>query len=178
MAVEKEGLIYFGGSSKPHGLKGAFEFHLDPQADDILDEGLEVRLFPRSSKSVLPSEGQVFEIDRLIFGHKIMLSLKGISNRESGESLLPFDLYVQRSHFPELAEGEFYWSDLLGLEVVDPDTGSYGVIKEFYFNGAQQVAVIRLKTGGQLDIPFVEPFLGAIELEKRQITLKKVEYVE
>jgi 16S rRNA processing protein RimM len=173
-----EGYLHFGTSRKPHGIKGGFELFLLNTEESQLEKGSKVLLIPESSASSLASDGQEFEIEKIVFGHKVMLNLVGVNDRNEAERMLPFQLWYPRSELEPLEEGEYYLTDLHGLNVQDENSLVYGSVESFYFNGAHDVAVIKLLSGGLMDIPFIEPFLLEIDQDQSLITLKKCEMVE
>jgi 16S rRNA processing protein RimM len=176
-SVNKDQLLYFGKATRPHGLKGAMEAQLLNAQDSSLSNGVQVWLFPHNGKGSLPAHGEKFEVESIIFGHKVMLKLVGVSSRTELEQLLPCELYRPREELPELEEGEYYLSDLEGLNAVNPEGEVFGVIQSFYDNNAHDVVVVKLVGGGTMEIPFIEPFLIQIDLEQKLVQLRPVELI-
>lgn len=172
---KKEGKLYFGKATRPHGIKGLAQTHLMNQQDSSLAPGVKLWLYPLPG-SQLPEEGAEYEVSSFVIGHKVMLGLKTIADRTALEAILPFDIYRERQDLPELDEGEYYLTDLEGLDVSTTDGVVYGVIDSFYFNGAQDIVVLNLKEGGQMEVPFVEPFLEGIDFENGLVTLRPLEF--
>ena len=52
-------------------------------------------------------------------------------------------LGLPRDALPALEDGQYYWVDLIGLEVVDESGESLGVLREMIETGANDVMVIR-----------------------------------
>ena len=50
-------------------------------------------------------------------------------------------VFVAREHFPKTEDGEFYWVDLMGLNVVNREGVALGVIKDLMATGPQTVLV-------------------------------------
>lgn len=173
-----EGYLHFGTTRKPHGIKGGLELFLINTDESQLQKGSKVLLIPETKASTLPPEGQEFEIEKIVFGHKVMLNLVGINDRTSAENIIPFELWYPRSELMPLEDGEYYLTDLHEMRVQDENGVHYGTIQSFYFNGAHDVAVVELLIGGEMDIPFIEPFLLSIDQEQSLITLKKYEMLE
>jgi 16S rRNA processing protein RimM len=71
------------------------------------------------------------------------------------------EIAVPRSEFPEPDEDEFYWTDLIGLQVFNKDEVLLGKVDSLLETGANDVLVVKDEHGKKRMIPFV----GAIVLE-------------
>ena len=47
----------------------------------------------------------------------VVAKLMGVAGRDAAEALKGATVQIPRSHFPALSDNEFYWVDLIGLEV-------------------------------------------------------------
>ena len=170
-----------GFVAHPHGIKGEAELRLvnpDPN-ESILDDEMKVWLFPSSSKSKISSEGEEWTLQKIRFGNKIIAQFEGIKDRTHLESLIPFEIYLDRDAFPEPEEGEVYLVDLEGMEVVNEEGNSIGKVESFSDNGAQILLNVRIDPNGELlTLPYVDAFFPKTDLEKKQITMIKPEYTE
>lgn len=82
-------------------------------------------------------------------------------NRSDAETLRNLELGVHRDALPSLQEGEFYWIDLIGLEVVNTEDITLGKISNVIETGASAVLDVRGEKGAYL-IPFVKPMLDSV----------------
>lgn len=92
-----------------------------------------------------------------------------IENRDVAASLIGSYIEVERSALPELPDDEFYWFDLVGLQVQNVDGVVLGTVTEVTSNGAQDVLVIQ---DGETErmIPFVHgPIIQDVSLAERRI---------
>ncbi|MBK26338.1 MAG: 16S rRNA processing protein RimM [Halobacteriovorax sp.] len=155
--------IELGGCSKPHGIKGAFAFHLYNTEDSVLTKGSKVLLYPKDGSKV-SKEGEEHEIASIAFGNKIIVTLKEVKDRNKVEEMIPFSIHFKKSDLPEPEEGEFYLEDLIGLKVISEATGEeVGRVSSHYDNSAQIVLVIRGKQN--FEVPFIDNFVKEIDLE-------------
>ncbi len=168
-------LIELGFCRKPHGVKGAFSFHLHNSESSVLKKGFKIQLFPLSSDSTLSKEGEEFEISSISFGNKVIATLKGVDNRNRVEEMLPFSILADRSSFPETDEGEVYLSDLVGCQAIDEDGQVVGEVVDLGFNGVQDILVIQGKEE-KIEVLFIDSFVLGIDVEKREIIIKVPEY--
>jgi 16S rRNA processing protein RimM len=75
-------------------------------------------------------------------GERLLVKLSGIDNPEDARKYTKCELAVSREHLPALKEGEYYWCDLIGLEVLNQDNKSLGKVDEIVETGANDVLVI------------------------------------
>lgn len=95
----------------------------------------------------------------------ILLELVGLSDRELVLSLKSAEILVSRKSFPSLGQDEFYWSDLIGLLVINQHQEVFGKVTELMENGVQSVLVIEDDVRKQRLIPFVAPFIVEVFLQ-------------
>lgn len=171
-----EELVELGKCTQPHGIKGDFTFQLLNTEDSALDMDSKIILFPLNPKSSIQPNGEEFTIQKINFGHKVMAHLKGIDDRNAVEAMIPFSIYIQKSELPELDDGEVYLDDLIGLDAIHIESKEkIGRVIRIEDNGMQAILVIR---GTQsFDIPFVEAFVGDVDLDAGTIEINPPEYV-
>jgi 16S rRNA processing protein RimM len=160
MTTEKDDLIEVGTVIEAYGIRGALKirpFSNDPvallAAKEIWLTG--VRL-PESR------DFQVYKAKE--HSGSVILELVGLTDREIALSFKSSTVWVSRSKFPPLEENEFYWTDLMGVEVHNLQGESFGVVKEIVDNSAQTVLIVSNDTKKQHLIPFVESFIIDVQL--------------
>lgn len=102
----------------------------------------------------------------------VVASIKELDDRSSAESLRGSRVFVSRSSFPATQHDEYYWVDLIGLDVVNRQNVNLGTVKELLSTGAQTVLVIEGEQAGRpVDrmIPFVSVYIDDVELSKKRI---------
>ena len=87
-------------------------------------------------------------------GKGLVARLPGISDRDQAAAMVGSDILVSRDLLPEPAEGEYYWADLEGLEVVTEGGTSLGRVSHVIATGANDVLVVRGE-GRERLLPFV-----------------------
>ena len=75
-------------------------------------------------------------------GESLVGRFEGIADRDAAAALVGAELAVRREALPPAGEGEYYWSDLVGLEVVNRQGVSLGRIREMMATGANDVMVV------------------------------------
>lgn len=110
-------------------------------------------------------------------GDEIIAQLSGVTDREYAESLRGSVIQVSRSLFPEPSENEFYWIDLIGLQVVNLRGESLGTIRNLMDNGAHEILVVTIDAQNETEkrkellIPFVDQFVINVDLKQRKVTV-------
>lgn len=74
----------------------------------------------------------------------VIARVAGIADRNGAEALKGTALYVARAAMGEPADGEYYYSDLIGLKAIAPDGRAIGVIKSVENFGAGDLIEIAL----------------------------------
>lgn len=105
----------------------------------------------------------------------VVASAHGIDDRNAAELLKGARVFVPRSSFPTAAEDEYYWVDLIGLQVVNREGVALGVVRELVSTGAQTVLTLEQRDDGgktiERMIPFVAVYVDRVDLPGRRITV-------
>ena len=81
----------------------------------------------------------------------IVASAHEVDDRNAAEALKGARIFVPRSSFPTAGTDEYYWVDLIGLEVVNREGVALGQVKELLSTGPQTVLVLEYDRGRQAD---------------------------
>lgn len=111
-------------------------------------------------------------------GGDVVAALAGTVGRDASEALKGAAVSIPRSQFPQLPADEFYWSDLIGLDVVNLQGEALGQVSDMMHNGAQSILRIAPLSDPALEakaperlIPFVDHFVKTVDLAARTITV-------
>ena len=75
-------------------------------------------------------------------GRGIVAYLESIDSRDQAEKLVGLKILIDREQLPKLPEGEYYWQDLIGLDVFDLSNARLGSVKRLLETGANDVLVL------------------------------------
>jgi 16S rRNA processing protein RimM len=98
-----------------------------------------------------------------------VLLLAGIDSVEEASALRGSVVSVPRSELPPPGEGEYYWVDLVGCEVVTAAGGRLGVVAGVTEGPAHDWLVI-LRGEEEAMLPLVAAFIRKVDLARRRIT--------
>jgi len=102
----------------------------------------------------------------------VVASAHDVADREAAEALRGARIFIARSSFPTPQPDEYYWVDLIGLEVINREGVMLGKVRDLLPTGPQTVLVVTDKQGDSAHermIPFVSAYVDAVDLPQRQI---------
>ena len=124
------------------------------------------------------ADGRKFEILEIRDGKTVaIVRFRGINDRNAAEALRGARIFVPRSSFPTAGDGEYYWVDLIGLQVLNREGVDLGQVRDLMSTGPQTVLVIEAAPeaeGGkpvERMIPFVAAFVDGVDLPGKRITV-------
>ncbi|MCB5200021.1 ribosome maturation factor RimM [Loktanella sp. TSTF-M6] len=96
--------------------------------------------------------------------------LDGVITKEDADALRNVDLYAPRDVLPALPDDEYYYTDLIGLTVVDTGGVTLGTVARVVDHGAGDL--LDVTVAGQSDtvlIPFTRAAVPTVDLTSRRI---------
>lgn len=140
---------------KPRGIRGELAAISLTMHPDRFDELEEVILMP---------SGQAFTVERVWWHQdKPIFKFVGIDSMTDAEPLGGQDVTIDPSERIPLAEGEYYYSDLVGCEVFE-NGESLGVVDSYLETGGPLLLEI-----GSMMIPFVPEICHTVDTGKKRI---------
>ncbi|MEO7390648.1 MAG: ribosome maturation factor RimM [Ramlibacter sp.] len=104
----------------------------------------------------------------------LVASAHEVDDRNAAEALKGARIFVPRSSFPTASADEYYWVDLIGLQVINREGVALGEVRELLSAGPQTVLVIEYFENGQVlerMVPFVSAFVDDVDLPARRIAV-------
>lgn len=104
----------------------------------------------------------------------VVATAHDIDDRDTAEALRGARVFVPRSSFPTAGEDEYYWVDLIGLDVVNREGVALGAVRELLATGPQTTLVLAYEHEGKAHerlIPFVSAYVDEVDLSGRRITV-------
>jgi 16S rRNA processing protein RimM len=165
--------IEVGRIADAWGIKGWFKvvpYSADPQA-----------LFSSKRWFLLPTEvglktfGGVHKLaikEAKEHADAVVASAHDVLDRTAAEALRGARIFIARSSFPTAASDEYYWVDLIGLEVFNRQNENMGTVRELLSTGPQTVLVLQYTQDGKDQvrmIPFVSAYIDQVDLPERRI---------
>lgn len=158
--MEKE--LRVGVIGKAQGIRGEVRVH---PTTDTLDDFLELDNFKLKKNRNKDLNTLTIEKAR-IQKNFCIVKFKEIADRNAAELLNGSELYINREDAPELPEGVFYYSDIIGLKVITDDDRELGVLKDIYETGANDVYSVVNSDGKEILLPAIPDVILSTDLDE------------
>ena len=142
--------IIIGRISGVHGIRGWLKIfsYTDPRENIFLYQPW---LLGNGRKQ---NDGKWTEIefaDRGTSGKTLVVKVPGIEDREAAFELVGRSLAVYRERLPELEAGQYYWTDLMHMEVVTLTGERLGKVVDIQGDGRRTIPFVMEKVVRQVD---------------------------
>ena len=160
--LDKQKLVVIGALGTPYGVKGWLHLY---SATDPIENILAYSQFLAEVQ-----QGFQARIVEKVKGHgaNFVVKILGIDDRDQALLASASQIFVRRDELPPLIEGEYYWADLLGLQVINQHNCTLGIITSFCETGANDVFIVQ----GDKEhlIPYVPgEYVLSIDLVSKQV---------
>ena len=157
---DKASLIVIGKIVGVYGIKG----------------WLKVLSFTRPKENILEyvpwlvKQNEVWQAMQVVEGRPqgkgLIASFAGITDRDEAMALVDSEIAIERDQLPKAKEGEFFWVDLINLQVINKQNEILGVVTELLETGANDVLVVEAEKQRYL-IPYVQDvYIKDVDLEQ------------
>jgi 16S rRNA processing protein RimM len=102
----------------------------------------------------------------------VLLRVAGVETREEAQRLVGFELWAERASAAPLAAGEYYEADLCRCRLFFADE-LIGSVRSVVDTGAAPLLEISRPDGASVLVPFVEHFIGEVDVAGGRIALKE-----
>jgi len=160
--------VPFGILRRPHGIQG--EILLHPYNSEVArSETAGLPLTVRVGDAETGLELAVAASKPVPEGYLVRFG--GIADRKAAAALVGEEVSFPRRSFVPLGSAEFYVEDIIGCEVFDPHGRPLGKVSGTYWNGAQDIMVVRTDDGAECLFPVVAEYVLHFDGESRQLTV-------
>lgn len=109
----------------------------------------------------------------------VVAHLAGLADRDQALALRGYRVFLRREDFPALGNDEFYWVDLIGLDVVNEAGVELGRVGDMIDNGAHSIMRVDYPVGdkngkpvmGERLIPFVGVYVKTVDQAAKRIVV-------
>lgn len=167
--MNTENQVILGKVGAVYGIKGWLKIHsFTDELEAILD------YFPWSLK--LGNKTQTVEVtDWRKHNKGLIVKVDNIDDRDEAQALVGSEILTSESSLPDLPEGEFYWRDLIGMNVVTNKGYDLGIVTDMMETGANDVLVVKANLNDGFSkkerlIPYLlEQVIESVSSENKQI---------
>ena len=136
-------------------------------AEERFKKGNSLSLFDKKDQFVMDVE---IASHRKVKNFDI-IKFKGMYHINDIEKFRDFTLKVREEDLTDLEDGEFYYHEIIGLEVYENDV-LLGRIKEILQPGANDVWVVKRKGKRDLLLPYIPPVVLGIDIEQGRVDVE------
>lgn len=146
------------------GVKGWLKVQPSTEYTDSLLDYSQWRL-------VKGKDVQIVEIEAgKAAGDELQVKFANIDDRDAAAIMRGYTIEVPRDSFAQTEDDEYYWADLLGMQVANRDSVVLGEVVKLMETGAHDVIVVRGEYGEKL-IPFVSHYIDDVCQQMRVISV-------
>lgn len=145
----------------PYGVRGWVK--VDPDTEEV--DGL---LAYRKWWLARDGDWQQYEVvEGRAQGSILVAHVQGCDDRDQAMAMRGMQIAVPRSELPPPGSNEYYWCDLIGLDVVNVAGETLGQVKEVFATGANDVLVVH----GERErlIPLIDSVLNEVDFAAARI---------
>ncbi|KAA3642281.1 MAG: 16S rRNA processing protein RimM [Chloroflexi bacterium] len=159
--------VLVGILQKPHGLRGEMLMRVMTDFPE--------RLKPET-KMYLGDEHEVVTIRSVREHNKgLLVAFEEFKGRNELDHIRNVPLFARASELPQLEEGEYYYHQLIGMQVVSDEGLEVGVLAEILETGANDVMVVRSEKYGEVLLPFMDEVFLGVDVEKKIVQVHLME---
>lgn len=129
--------IVVGRFGRPHGIKGFVTVHSFTEPRDNILRYTDWHAFINDTWRPI----KLISVE--VQSKSIIALVEGYPERELVARLTNIEIAVQRDQLSELESGEYYWHQLIGMNVVNPKGDSFGKVVEIIPTGSNDVLVVQ-----------------------------------
>lgn len=162
-------LIAVGRIVRPHGVAGTVKAITYSGSGDAFGDA--------SSVFIKTLSGAIAEHGLLEFKpHKnaFLLLLSGVSTVEEAEAYRNAEILVRREDLKRRPD-EFFWFELIGLDVYLEDGRLLGALHEIIPTGSNDIYVVKQKTGQPIFVPAIHEVVLEVDIEGGRVIIAPLE---
>ena len=155
---------------KPHGLKGEVSAEMISDFPDRLTNGKQIYI----GEDHIPSRIKTIrKIDK-----KYLISFVDLPEIKNVENFRNNLIYIHAEELPALDEEEYYFHDLIGLEVLNTENESIGLLSDILRTGANDVYIVQPhdKHKEEILLPAIKKVVKKIDIKARRMIVKPQEW--
>jgi len=162
---ERKDLIVIGHVIRPHGVTGLLRIVSYAQSRETFLEAGSV--FVKTANNELLEK----EVDSIQpHGSFFLMRLSGLDSAEQAEAFRGAEILIAKESLKKEDEEEFFWHELLGMEVY-LTTGDYlGVVREIFPTGSNDVYVVEHE-GKEYLIPAIHQVVREMDVSRRRMII-------
>lgn len=156
--------LVVGRVVRPHGVRGALLVEPVSRIIDSLEPG---------NRIFIGEQDTPFELSSIRYHQKrLMVALDGVDDRNQAEELRGQEIKIRFSQAAPLDEDEYYYWQIIGLQVELESGESLGKVVEIIETGANDVYIVRNNEDKEILLPAIASVILNVDLEAEKILVR------
>lgn len=172
-----------GRIGEPFGVQGwSHLFSFTEPADNIFNyTHWQIRAYQKKDAQWQPVDLEYHKPH----GKDFVVKFKGCDDRDQALLLKNHTIAVERADLPALAKDEYYWEDLIGLQVISTKGESFGIIDYLFEAGSNNIIATKMPTETRAQasaqkkphatthyIPYTKDVVKSVDLAKKMMIVE------
>lgn len=162
-------LFEIGRVLKPRGLRGQMRCFSHLESDGLRQSLREVCIRTPDGKA------DFYRLREMVFAGKFFfLSVEGVETPKAAGALAGSDVLAPVDVLMPLGEDEYYWRDIIGLDVVTETGQPLGKVQEIFPTGSNDVYVCR-NGDKEILLPAIADVIRKVDLREKRMVVRLLE---
>ena len=164
-----DNLLLVGKVIRPHGLGGLLKIWSYAESEKTFLNSGKVFLGLASGE---PREYRVLSV--VPYKDAFLMKLEGLSSLNDAETFRNAAILIEKTGLDRQGEGEYFWHELIGLEVYVNTGELIGTVKHILTTGSNDIYVVQ-KGKKEVLIPAVQDVVQEIDLVGKKMIISEME---
>jgi 16S rRNA processing protein RimM len=156
--IGEPAFLAVGKIHRPHGVHGDVVLELLTDFPERLRPNAKIYLGEKHIPMVLTSARP--------HGEGLILGIAGINTPEDAGKYRNWIVYVSVKGLPALKKGEYYFHELIGMNVFDETGNRLGELTSIIETGANDVYVVNGDSGTEILLPAIKEVILSVDVER------------
>lgn len=161
--TDTQDFVICGRFGSTHGVRGAIKvFSETDPAEALLDY---------QPWWVQTNEGwqELTYTDPKVAAKYLLVTPKGCTDCDMARRYTNQHIAIKRDQFPDPEDGTYYWSDIIGCQVINHDQTLLGSVVDIYDQSGTDIFVIEDSNKNRTQIPHLEQYIKQIDIPNQTI---------
>lgn len=172
--MNSDGLIEIGRIVAPHGVMGVLKLQALTDYPERFGAMSDFHLYTREGKYIRSLK--INKIRQIAGKGFFLVDADGVNDRNSAEALRDARVMIHESERYSLSEGEYWIDDILGMDIVENETGEVlGKLMDVIDSGENDIYEMLMLDGSRKLIPAVKQFIRHVDVDRNVMYISVIE---
>ena len=161
-------LVRVGIIIKPHGIRGELKVKPLTDSPNRFHSLSEIFMIPVDGDNSFSAKIESVRLHQ----NKVLIKLDCINSVNEAETVIGYEICINREECIELPSDTYFAFDLIGLKVLSPVGEYVGTIADVLSSPGQDLLVVKKKNNKKVMIPFVAEIVPDISIDQKRIKIQ------